>query len=193
MKRWIIAALLLLLVSSGCGKETVASVLPSESYEKNMQQPEEVMEAALLGTRLCWEIPDGYKACQTDDGFIVIHDGREIGFAVRRMGLGSTKEYNAEARVKDDLLQSTLVDMLDTFEETSNITTIRIAIDGQDGFLTTGEYDEDRSLMLICMQFDSDIVLLTGVSPQDTVTELESAVNAVKVLKTLNTEWRGSL
>ena len=185
----------IIILLTGCTRRLVEPAESSSievSVNGGVQETVQERYAGLIGSKLCWVIPDGFASEQTDDGFLLTDSDREIGISVIRRSLWEVDyTYASGVSLPEDAFQSKLPDMLSLFEDYEIDNTVKVVIDGQQGYLCSGSYKGDRSLRLLCMQFGSDIIALAGTAPEEFEKELDDAVGDVKVARTIFTTWEG--
>ena len=179
------------ILLTGCTRRLDESV-DSSTVEVSVDGGAQERYASLIGSKLCWVIPDGFVSEQTDGGFLLTDSDRQIGISVIRKSLWEIDyTYASGVSLPEDALQSKLLDMLSLFDDYDIDSTVKVVIDNQQGYICSGSYKGDRSLRLLCMQFGSDIIALAGTAPEEFEKELDDAVGDVKVARTIFTTWEG--
>lgn len=158
----------------------------SSDQEELTDNTSETQEITQIGTKLSWTLPNEFSIQKSDAGWLAISEDEGVAYTCKVFNL--VKEdtgYDEGNRVSDTMLKSRLFELSSTKQyQVQDPSVVKIKVADQTGFKMSGEYEvaEQRyQLEAIILQFDNDLVLVTGTKQYYADFDLNSGLNSIAV------------
>lgn len=138
----------------------------------------------LIGTGLSWDIPAGFSVDELETGFVCYNKESSTGVTVRsRLITKDRPDFATDEKLSDEILKSRVAEVVKESKiavKNGKLSAIKIA--GLPGFLYRADFagaSSESSLMVIAMQYETEMVIIAGTCPATDDTTLLTIMNSV--------------
>lgn len=153
------------------------------------------VEVPLIGTPLSWVVPNTMECEQIQDGFVCIDSTTEMAISARRVSIKEFQpDFTETSILSNEIIQTQAMKILaeSQYYKASEFNFTDVGIAGASGLMALGKINMDGiegSMILICTQSGTDLVVVVGSAAGDRTDELWTLANTVSASKSIWTSW----